>query len=1045
MAQTPSQEPQNLEFFSHDLKEALAAFLREHRDSLVNTWMDRVHETPELQARGDISPEASNNALRGFFDAIYHQALQPADFTPLREYVQSDAIESFTSDAACRLHLAFKYTLAHALETQNITPSLLTWTGIWMDEILLRISKFYSEKRYTELQRQENERARVLKATQERVKTLLETMNEGFTAVDTTETVIMFNRRMEQITGFSRDEAIGNHVAQLYTQQGLGVHKDQLARRRRGESSSYELEMSHKDGHSVPVRISGAPLRDDAGHHIGSFAVVTDISEQVEAEERLRQSNREIARLLASEQKRTAHFATINEVARLALSTLDLQEIFRRVVSAVQERFSYYHTSLFLVEEDTGQVVMCARSGAYEPYFPEGYRQDIGRGIVGTVAASGEAIVSNDVKSDPRRIVAFPEEENTHAELCVPVQIGNRIMGALDIQSQNQGIFNENDLASLGILADQIAWVIHNAQLFQEVLQLKEFNEQVLQAIPLPVLMLDEKRCVVFANQSYRDRQHLEPEQLLGKCLDEVVPFSILVQPNGIRAIEEVLRTGQTLHLERQRVDRGPYQNRVVNIVLRRIVVSDDAPLLLAIIEDITESIEKAYQSSLLRQIGQTMQGILDLDRLLYSILTSVTAGSALGFNRAILLQVNEETGMLEGKMGVGPSNREEAGRIWGELARRNLTVDDILENYDTQTTPSDAPLSRAARQIRISLDDPEDLLVRAVKERRTFVVTEDEGLPISLTLWAALATHHFVAVPLVAKDRAIGVIVADNLYSGKSITQESVDLLAAFASHAALALENAELYHRLQQKIDEVQKAYLELENTQKELVQAERLAVIGEMSARMAHEIRNPLSTIGGFARSILKNPTAERLETAGKIIVEETERLEKLLADTLSFSRPSKSSLAQTNPYELFGDIHVFIDDVLQAKRIAYHEELAPDLPGMQLDAAQIKQVLINVLQNAIQAMPEGGQLTVKTHTIRPEGSSTQWLEVQIRDNGEGIAPEHLEQIFSPFFTTKTYGTGLGLAICRKIVQDHGGKLSVESQLGQGTTVSIRLPVN
>jgi signal transduction histidine kinase len=123
---------------------------------------------------------------------------------------------------------------------------------------------------------------------------------------------------------------------------------------------------------------------------------------------------------------------------------------------------------------------------------------------------------------------------------------------------------------------------------------------------------------------------------------------------------------------------------------------------------------------------------------------------------------------------------------------------------------------------------------------------------------------------------QTIGIILADNLYSGSPITDDSVDLLTTFAGHAAMALENAELYHELQEKVSA-------LERAQEELVQSERLAVIGQMSARIAHEIRNPLATIGGFARSILRNPDPERVTSAAAIISDEVSRLENLLRDT------------------------------------------------------------------------------------------------------------------------------------------------------------------
>ncbi|MDP6040182.1 MAG: ATP-binding protein, partial [Candidatus Latescibacteria bacterium] len=362
-------------------------------------------------------------------------------------------------------------------------------------------------------------------------------------------------------------------------------------------------------------------------------------------------------------------------------------------------------------------------------------------------------------------------------------------------------------------------------------------------------------------------------------------------------------------------------------------------------------------------------------------------------------------------------------------------TVEDILADYDQPETPSESTLSRAALQIEISLNDPKDVLAQAVRERRTFVVTEENALTISPALWAALGTHHFVVTPLIGREKTVGVIVADNLYSSAPITEDSVDLLKAFAGHAALALENASLYGQLQEKIDE-------LEQTQEDLLQAERLAAIGEMSAHISHEIRNPLATIGGFARSLQRSPSPQRVDTAARIIYQEVTRLEDLLTDILNYTRPRILTLSPTNLSNLIEEVYDLVSEGLEERGITYYHETPPALPDVSVDQAQIKQVLINLIKNAFQAMPDGGKLTVY---IRPDNHDTTGpqIEIEIRDTGPGIPSEIQNKIFKPYFTTKTTGTGLGLAISQQIIERHKGTLSLESDEGSGTSIFIRLP--
>lgn len=1009
----------------------IADRLTDRADDLIRAWSDEIASARGLTVREDIDADGPPEPLlRRFFDAVVDQLRDPDNTLSLRRAVRDGATEGLTPDATCRFLVALKRVVLRDLDEDTEAVAGL------FDETLIRLAQFTHEKRYDEVRELERSQRKVLGFDRDRLQTLLDTMNEGLISVDSMEMITTFNAEMERITGRTRNEMVGRHIFTLFPPENEDDLREQLSRRRRGESSTFTIQIVHKNGPLIPVRISGAPLHDDDGRHVGSFAVVTDISDHVIAEARLRQNNEEIARLLDRERKRTAHFSIVNQVAQLALSTLEPDEIFDRVVRAVNSHFSYHHTVLFLVEDD--DLVMHAQSGAYEPFFSIGYRQPLGHGIVGQVVQTGQPIVANNVREEPRRVIAFPEEAGTGAELCVPIKIGARVIGALDVQTVDCDVFDESDLSSLQILADQAAWVIHNAQLYQETLQLKEFSEHVLQHTPLPIILLQPDLEVVQANQAYRDHQNLDPGKLIGRNLAEAVPDSFLVTEDGRAAVAEALSAGHPVNLERVAVPRGAFQNRTVDIRITRVLTQDGPPLALVVINDITEVIDKAYESSLLRRVVQIMQGILDLDRLLYAILTCVTAGTALRFNRAVLMLVNEERGLLEGRIGVGPSSPEEASRIWSELGQQNPTVDDILAEYDANPDHVETPLTAAVRGIRIPMDESEDVLVRAIREQRTFRVTDEDALSISPTLWSALGTHHFVAVPLTSRDKTIGLILADNLYSGAPITDDSVDLLTTFASHAAMALENAELYHELQEKV-------AALERTQEELVQSERLAVIGQMSARIAHEIRNPLATIGGFARSIQRRPDPERVATAAEVISDEVTRLESLLRDTLSFTKPAKPVLAPADLNTLIDEVRTMLREDEAAEGVAIEVDADDRIPPFPMDVAQMKQVLLNVAQNAAQATEAGGTITMRTRLLTGDEAEARHAEVEITDTGAGIRAKDLDQVFTPFFTTKTYGTGLGLVISKQIVEDHGGRIEAESEVDEGTTMRIVLPVD
>jgi hypothetical protein len=222
-----------------------------------------------------------------------------------------------------------------------------------------------------------------------------------------------------------------------------------------------------------------------------------------------------------------------------------------------------------------------------------------------------------------------------------------------------------------------------------------------------------------------------------------------------------------------------------------------------------------------------------------------------------------------------------------------------------------------------------------------------------------------------------------------------------------------------------------------------ADRLASIGEMATGIAHEIKNPLAGIGGAIAVLADDfdPADERREIIGEVL-EQIARLDKTATDLLYFGKPGTPEFAYADINALVKKTLFFIAQHPEAKNIHRVKELTRDLPAVWVDEKQIQQVLFNVTINAIQSMKDGGTLSVFTDALFRDG--VELVRVLIADSGGGIAEEELENIFIPFHTTKTQGTGLGLPICRRLLEQHGGAIRVESRLGEGTTFTIELPV-
>jgi signal transduction histidine kinase len=440
---------------------------------------------------------------------------------------------------------------------------------------------------------------------------------------------------------------------------------------------------------------------------------------------------------------------------------------------------------------------------------------------------------------------------------------------------------------------------------------------------------------------------------------------------------------------------------------------------------------KKIRELSILREVGRLLQGVYDQDRAFHIILTGVTSGQTLGLNRAFLLLMDEGGKLLEGKMGVGPANGDEAGEIWDRIASEGLTFEQLA-----MAEPTGNPkLKEFAQSLRIPVSPEVRVVYQAVHEKRAIWWTKDQG---GCSLCDKLGVDEIAVAPLVSEDRVLGVLIADNVITRQPIRKENLVMMEILAEEVGAAVERTRLHEALEWEVRELEQAQCIIQESQASLLRAERLAAMGEMAATMAHEIRNPLVSIGGFARAMLaKKPEGDPDRDFLGIIVEETERLENLVQGALNYTLWPEPKLALRDVTKEIEEALMLMEEACEQSHIRVVTDMAPDLPAVELDSQQFRQVLLNLMQNAIQAMPEGGTLAVKAELRN--GSPC----ISITDTGIGIPEGEIERIYQPFFTTKKGGAGLGLPVALRIVRSHGGDLKVESTEGRGTRVVITLP--
>jgi two-component system, NtrC family, sensor histidine kinase HydH len=252
-----------------------------------------------------------------------------------------------------------------------------------------------------------------------------------------------------------------------------------------------------------------------------------------------------------------------------------------------------------------------------------------------------------------------------------------------------------------------------------------------------------------------------------------------------------------------------------------------------------------------------------------------------------------------------------------------------------------------------------------------------------------------------------------------------------------------AEREHKQQRALErttaQLTKVYQELQENFENMKRAERLYAVGQLAAGLAHEIRNPLASIAGATGILTRNPDAneKRSECLG-IIDKECHRLNRLLTNFLDFARPRPPQYHDVDPETVLDSVLDLASHAIDGTQIVLRKEVRGDLPTLECDPEQLKQVLLNLVINAIQAMNGQGEVVLLSSRQNDK------ILIQVRDEGCGVSSENLDKIFDPFFTTKENGTGLGLSVVHRIVEQHGGLLTAENNRDKGMSFSVLFPV-
>jgi signal transduction histidine kinase len=725
----------------------------------------------------------------------------------------------------------------------------------------------------------------------------------------------------------------------------------------------------------------------------------------------------------------------------------DLSALFEAIMGLTTSLGA--EVALLLLQEDNGllhfrSTHLDARdvTGLSERRYA---RQLITTGLIGQVLRRGKAEIVDDFAADPRS--NYPDNllDNCHGAILLPLQLLKaQARGVILLGSNQVGHFSRTDLPYFEMVTILISQHLENALLFraqaEHSTQLSLINEVSRAAtsilnvgVMLATVTQAIQRSFGFDRVSiYRlkpSNNLLQLEAYTGSDGRTYRPETSIPVRTGV--IAQAIEYRQTIVINDVNLDQRytpqPDEDNIrailvipIKLGVKTIGIIDlqsrqsDAFLshLVSALETMTDQLAVAIENArLYDEVCDKVNELLSLNHI------SQAVTSSLDLTQTLTLVTEHVTNMLN-VAATSVALREDKT---GELIFAAASGEGAKEVLGLRI-----PLGKGVAGWVAETGEP--LIVPNVRADSRFLPDVDKK--------SGFITHSILCVPMVAKGRLIGAIEAMNKLDGSEFTIQDLNLLADLTAPAATAIENAQLYQDLAQNMKR-------LEDTQAQLIQSAKLSAIGELAAGVAHEINNPLTSIIGLAAVVGDQfePSSEEGEDL-RIIRAEAERAKKIVQSLLDFARIGNPVQSPANLNQVLESaIFLALPDHVQHK-IKLHKHLN-DIPLVYVDENQMKQVFINILNNAVYAMPAGGQMTVTSRTL-PDRQHAVCLS--IADTGCGIAPEHIDKIFDPFFTTKEVGqgTGLGLSVSYGIIERHHGCIEVETEPGIGTAFHIILPV-
>jgi signal transduction histidine kinase/CheY-like chemotaxis protein/HAMP domain-containing protein len=756
----------------------------------------------------------------------------------------------------------------------------------------------------------------------------------------------------------------------------------------------------------------------------------------------------ESLRLSEQTHTRVRRLQATNEVSRAASSILNPDILLPLTVNQISEAFGYYHAQVFLIDELGQWAILRASTGEVgQELLKRGHKLEVGgQSVIGQVTARGEPVIARDTDVDAihRRNELLP---NTRAEMAIPLKTGDRVIGALDVQSTQVNAFDAEAQVILQSLADQISVTLENAQLFQEI------QDRVAELTTVNLVSQAVSRA-----ETLSDLYEVVSTQLI-RTFGATHAILAVLSPNGMIHLPIFLEGGELL----SNIEPMPVGQGITSHVLRT------REVLL-----INENMDSAIENLGARVIGVRPKSLLAVPLLLgdeavgaISIqdperehaynethvrqMTTLAAYIAIKIRNAELLEEAQqragELGFLFDitRMAVSSTDLDEALTSVDELISREIKGAEAVmvylaeEGSMTLTAHSAVGYGRdftTRKPILNFTDFPKQI----VEGTESLLLHDAQSDPHFARLDER--SHAVMMIPLWTAGTLSGVLMVASTQA-TAFSEQDMSILNAASSTLTAIIQNARL-------LDQITQANSQLRELDK---------LKSQFLANMSHELRTPLNSIIGFSRVMLKGidgPLNDMQTQDLTTIYQSGNHLLGLINDILDVSKIEAGKMEvqpeYTSASEIVDGVMATGKGLVKDKSIQLFKELEPDLPQFYGDPVRVRQVLLNLVSNAAKFTQEGS-ITIHVHKLdaNRETGEAACLQFDVKDTGIGIAPKDRGKLFEAFSqvdgstTRQVGGTGLGLAISRQFIELHGGRIWLESEVGKGSVFSFIIPLH